>query len=277
MGRIIFSGDIHGNIDIGKLNGQNIKKHLKSIDDETPLNKDDIIIIVGDFGLVWYDETHNKFKEDLYWRKWLINKGCTIAFVDGNHENHNLLDNLPIEEKFGGKVGIVNVFNEEKIVFNGTKTKIRKEIGQIYHLKRGEIYTINDKKIFTFGSAESQDKAQRIPNVEWWSREESSLEEQAYALENLEKHNWEIDYVLSHTCPGDIGVKIAEKYWFGPYSSNPKYNKFIDKACDSTSKFFNMLIANGLKFKEWHFGHYHEDIVVDKKFFGHYKEICIKY
>lgn len=36
---------------------------------------------------------------------------------------------------------------------------------------RGMIYTIDDKKIFTFGGAEMEDKEHRIENISWWNEE----------------------------------------------------------------------------------------------------------
>lgn len=277
-GRLIFSGDTHGNIDLGKLNQSNIKKFLDSIN-EPNLNENDTIIVTGDFGLVWFNENHYKIKQDTYWQKWLIKKGCTIAFVDGNHENHEMLDNLPTEEKWGGLVGIVNVYNETKEIIDGKKVIVKTKIGEIYHLKRGEIYTINNKKILTIGGAQSQDKQHRKEFIDWWSREELSMSEQYHTMDNLDKHNWEVDYVITHTCPSEVGYKIAEKYWVGPYGDTSKYQRLLDKSIDTTSKFFDMLISNGLKFKEWHFGHWHEDCVIyphsDKKYFCHYKNLMI--
>jgi hypothetical protein len=69
----------------------------------------------------------------------------TTLVVDGNHDNHDRLNQLPVEEKFGGKVGVI--------------------ADSIYHLKRGEIYQIQDKKILSFGGAESIDKLSRIEGI----------------------------------------------------------------------------------------------------------------
>ncbi len=49
-----------------------------------------------------------------------------ILFIDGNHENFDMLYNLPIAE-FGG--GIVHKVDDG-----------------IYHLIRGEVYNIDEKK-----------------------------------------------------------------------------------------------------------------------------------
>lgn len=48
VSRIFVTGDLHGQIDIRKLNKRNFP-----IQEE--LTKEDYLIIVGDFGLVWHD------------------------------------------------------------------------------------------------------------------------------------------------------------------------------------------------------------------------------
>ena len=76
---IYACGDTHGSIHINKLN------ELK-FPQQKNLTKDDYVIICGDFGLVWYDNG-----EDYWWREWLSKKNFTTLFVDGNHENFELL------------------------------------------------------------------------------------------------------------------------------------------------------------------------------------------
>lgn len=69
---IFITGDIHGNIDISKLNSKNFPegKHL---------TRNDYVIVCGDFGLVW-----NESEEEFYWRNWLENKPWTTLWVCGN-------------------------------------------------------------------------------------------------------------------------------------------------------------------------------------------------
>lgn len=86
MNRIFVTGDLHGQIDIRKLNKRNFP-----IQDE--LTKEDYLIIVGDFGLVWHDT-----KEEQYWTKWLSTRNFTTLFIDGNHENFDRLDAYPVEK-----------------------------------------------------------------------------------------------------------------------------------------------------------------------------------
>jgi len=157
-------------------------------------------------------------------------------------------------EKWGGKVGVIHTKN-----------------GMLFHLKRGEIYTINNKKILIIGGAESQDKGNRKENIDWWKEEVLSKEEENYILTNLDKHQWKIDYILSHTCPNSIGHEMANFAWAGPYGDQGKYNRYLSKASDPVSRFLEF-IKNNLDFKEWHFGHWH----IDKKmnnFYCHYNHL----
>ena len=68
-------------------------------------------------------------------------------FVDGNHENYTRLYNdYPVEEWNGGKVH-----------------RIR---DSVIHLMRGEIYDIDNKKIFVFGGAFSHDIQEGILDLD---------------------------------------------------------------------------------------------------------------
>jgi calcineurin-like phosphoesterase family protein len=79
--KVYVTGDTHCPIDIKKLNSENFQEGKT-------LTKDDVVIILGDFGLLWKDIPD---KEEKYWTNWLNNKPWTTLFVDGNHENHNRL------------------------------------------------------------------------------------------------------------------------------------------------------------------------------------------
>ena len=111
---------------------------------QSEMTKDDYVIICGDFGGVWtFEEESSREKEAL---DWLNNKNFKTLFVDGNHENYTRLYNYPVEEWHCGKVH-----------------KIR---NSVLHLMRGEIFNINNKKIFTFGGAKSHDIQDGILNLD---------------------------------------------------------------------------------------------------------------
>lgn len=214
---IYLFGDTHGEIDVSKLNTTNFPEQKE-------MTKEDYIIILGDFGFIW-----KKDKEMEYWLKWFEDKNFTTLFVDGNHENFNLLYQYPVVEKFGGKVHKIN--------------------NSVFHLMRGEVFNIDGKKFFTFGGGESVDKAFRKPFVTWWAEEIPSRKEKDNGLKNLEKCNYEIDYVLTHTCPVSIQNLILTN------KSSTEVEEYLEYVK-------NLLLVNDAHF-EWFFGHYH----IDKSFY----------
>lgn len=92
---IYITGDIHG--DPTRLSKE-------AFPEQSKMTKEDYVIVCGDFGLVW-DQIESKTEE--YWLNWLQNKPFTTLFVDGNHENHDRLDAMPVSEWNGGNVHFV--------------------------------------------------------------------------------------------------------------------------------------------------------------------------
>lgn len=143
---IFVTGDTHGvKEDLIKLNTANFPK-------SKDLTKNDYVIICGDFGLVW-----DNSKEKRRWLEKLTEKNFTTLWVDGNHENFNLLEEYPVHEWNGGNVHFIS--------------------DSVIHLMRGQVYTIDNIKFFTFGGAESIDKCNRTENESWWKQEMPSKEE----------------------------------------------------------------------------------------------------
>ena len=69
--KIFAVGDTHGCLHLSKLNNKNFPQGQY-------LNKNDYVIICGDFGLIWNDNG-----EDYLWRNWLSQQPWTTLFVDG--------------------------------------------------------------------------------------------------------------------------------------------------------------------------------------------------
>lgn len=206
---VYITGDTHCPTDIHKLNTKNFPQQRK-------LTKNDYVIICGDAGFVW-----DNSKTDLYWRKWLDNKNFTTLFVDGNHENFDLLETFPIVDFLGGKA--------------------RKISQSIYHLMRGEIYTINGEKYFCFGGAESTDKDHRVEGKSWWEQELPDFYEIENGLNNLKSVNYKVDYIITHCAPFDFEFDIV-----GGLDGN-YLTLFFDRLWDLVD------------FKYWFCGHYHTE------------------
>ena len=211
---IFVTGDTHIPIDIRKLN-------TKNFPEQTSLTKSDYLIICGDFGGVWYHQESPYYNEQNYWLSWLNSKNFTTLFVDGNHENFDLLEKYPEVEKFGGKVHQIE--------------------SSIFHLERGQVFEIDGKKLFTMGGANSHDKEHRVQYVSWWPQEMPVYAEYEEALYNLNKNDWKVDYIFTHCAPTSIQQGISNHY-----------------EMDSLTTFLEQIAAQ-TSFRKWYFGHYHMD------------------
>lgn len=227
MSRIFITGDTHGTIEISRLSFDNFPEGRD-------LTKNDYVIICGDFGLIW---TEKPDTEEKWWLRWLNDKPWTTLFVDGNHENHMRLNSYEVSEWHGGKVHKIN--------------------DSIIHLMRGQIYDINGYKWFTYGGAESTDKAYRIPYKSWWPQETPSVEDYNEAIHNLHKIDFKVDYILTHAAPQNI----LEKIFYNPRTTtNGTPYQLYDfyRACN---------------FKHWYCGHYHINCDIEKFFHMLYTKI----
>ena len=220
---IYVTGDTHAHLDIGKLNYQRFPQQIT-------MTKSDYLIVCGDFGLVW----DNK-KSDLYWRQWLSDKPFTTLFVDGNHENFELLRQFPLVDKFGGKV--------------------REIAPDVFHLERGQVFTIDGKKFFVMGGASSHDKEYRKEHVSWWKEELPTNDEMERGIASLEEHNWKVDYVLTHCAPRSVQTMIASWY------ENDSLTSYLER------------VRMDLDFMTWFFGHYHIDKQINEQFIAIYNNI----
>lgn len=222
---VYVTGDVHCPIDISKLN-------TKRWPQQRGLTKEDILIQLGDFGIIWAVDPRG-IKKEQHWIKWFDNKPYTTLFVPGNHENWTRLREFPVVEMFGGKV--------------------RKISDSIYMMERGEIYDIQGKRFFAFGGATSVDKNSRIVDVSWWQAEVATWEEESTAVDNLNRVGNKVDFIVTHTAPSTIVQMIARV-----------------KADCPVARFFEF-VANSVEYSEWHFGHMHEDTVIGK-FYCHYNK-----
>jgi hypothetical protein len=228
--RTFVCGDVHGKIDIKKLS-------TEFWPEQRELTKEDVLIQLGDFGWIWHPLAQNN-PEQNYWLNWLGTRKYTLLVVLGNHENYDEIEQLPECQKFNGTVQYLEVSG-------------RHGDGIIYFAKRGEVYEINNKKFWAFGGALSIDKDNRTPGVSWWEGELPTWWDYEYGMKQLDKINWNVDYVVSHTCPVNIVNEIIHKT---PYTEG----KFKDPVAVYFFEIYKKLL-----FKEWHFGHFHEDIRLD--------------
>ena len=219
---IYVTGDLHG--EIGRFKHRKIKR----------LKKGDTLIICGDFGFV-YDEDKKEEKA----LKWLSKRKYNILFVDGAHDRVELL------EKY------------EPCDFGGATA--RRINDKVYMLLRGNVYTIEDKKIFAFGSglSESYNIVSDIMSSDAGSL--PTKEETENGIKNLASVDNTVDYIVSYDAP------ISAKTYIGETTNNNGLNGYLEGIYK---------LAN---FKCWYFGRYHKDKAVTRLFKAMYEDVVPMY
>lgn len=219
MKLVFVTGDTHG--DIQRFKDPAIKS----------LRRGDTLIICGDFGFLWDGsrKEHSNLKK-------LSHLKVTIAFIDGCHENFDMLESYPVSEWNGGKVHMI--------------------YPNIIHLMRGQVFTIEGLKIFTLGGGHSQDIEIRRSAKTWFSREEPSQEEISEAADNLVAHKNKVDYIITHEPPSSLknclDVDMLQRL--------------------EVDIFFEQVIKN-TSFKMWYFGKCHFNKLVPYKFYAVFDDV----
>ena len=229
--RLIITGDTHGN----PLNRfRSVLDRVKASEEtEYAFTKNDLMAVVGDFGVIWGPGTPKQIRMENRILDELEAMPFTTVFIDGNHENFDRLLAFPEEERFGGKVGVLRP--------------------SVLHLKqRGHVYDFGGMKTWCFGGGISIDKILRREGTSWWAAEEPSKEEYEYGISQLEANGWKVDMVLTHAAPtralNALNLKPLLTKDLG-YEAN---------LYDPLSPYFEQ-VTERLDFDRWSFGHYHKD------------------
>lgn len=218
---------------------------------QTEMTKNDYVIILGDFGLIW--DYRGESETERLCKDFFNNRNFTTLFIDGNHENYERLAEYPVEEWKGGRIQIITP--------------------SIYHLMRGQVYEIDGLRIFTFGGAKSHDISGglfkrndpeledkinnamdaglpfRIDGMSWWKEELPTEEEMKEGIKNLKKHDFKVDYILTHCTATSIQKKMNAEPLYMP---------------DVLTDYFDNLREKST-FKKWYFGHYHYNAKITDK------------
>lgn len=211
-GKVYITGDKHGSL-----------RPFFGLAERKAVNEEDVIIITGDAGYVWDEEYMLKINT--------LEQLCpaTIAFIDGNHENHPLLDGMEVSSWNGGRVHRIG--------------------NRVLHLMRGEIYTIFGEKYFTFGGARTVSRyVEGVEGIDWFLREEPDAGELRSAERVLLDNIDDIDYVITHEAPLLARDHISRiKRVDDDYILPSVLDEWYIKA------------AGYGRLKKWYFGHMHAD------------------
>ena len=221
-----ITGDIHGSLGIGRLAPDRWPEGQR-------LHRCDYLVICGDFGLVWSDPPSY---ESRYFLSWLDAQPYTTLFIDGNHENHSLLDAMHVSRWHGGKVHRLPGYEH------------------IIHLMRGQVFDMGALgRWFTFGGARTRDVEWRREGDGWWARELPSEAECAEARANLEAVGWRVDYVFTHECPRARRRYAMPGWYCSKYDPPDICSTFLQEVDERIDR---------ARLVRWYSGHYHDDLLL---------------
>lgn len=167
MSNLYFCGDTHHSLDIDKLKPENFQV-------QESMTKDDVLVVLGDWGGIWYGDKRDKKILD-----WWESRPWTTFVLAGNHDNYAEIEKLPLVEKFGAPA--------------------RKVSSSVFVAETGNIYNILGYKCLCVNGADSIDRIWRTEGIDWWSQEAITQDDVNKALISLAKVNDRVDLVLSHT------------------------------------------------------------------------------
>lgn len=228
-----LTGDTHGQI--GRF--KQIKKFCKK---NNTSKETDVVIILGDAGLNYYENTL-----DVVLKEYLNNIPVTFICIQGNHEQRP--ENIATYKEINLNSSIKGSFYYEPLYDN------------IYFAKNSYPFFINGLSFFVLGGAYSVDKEYRLNltklgynNYKWFQDEQLNETEKAIALDNMKENNYYFDYILTHTCP----YKYRPTEMFLP--------NINQKEVDNSMELFLDKIDDKIHYKHWYCGHWHTDKDVHK-------------
>lgn len=226
---IIVTGDLHRDYDIKKLD------EIASIS-----NPPSIVLIAGDFGGIWNQcskEDDGKIKlhkKDVDFIKSLSKYPFKIISCLGNHENYDVINQLPRVDAYGGQ--IIKLSDNVEL------------------LDRGYVYELEGYKFLSVGGAMSMDRRYRIEHKSYWSDETITEADIIKAISSLKAVSSKVDFVLTHTCPSSV----LEKELASSINKDHDYECKLKFALenDPSVKLLESL-KQKINFTEWYFGHFH--------------------
>lgn len=177
----------------------------------------DTLIVLGDFGFLWSEDKNTE--KNL---KKIRKLPFRVLFIDGYNENFEVLAKYPSVE------------------FKGAKAR---EIipTKLYYIERGEIIDIDDYRILFFGGRDD-------PTDDFFSDYIPSQKDFDNCMNNLEKADFKVDYVLTHSPSGN-----TERFLNLDHTRMGNTFDFLDNIQAKTT------------YGKWYFGYYHRDKYISSK------------
>lgn len=217
---IFLTGDKHANFD--------------SVEDfcfKNKTSRGDLLIILGDAGINFY--LNNKDRE---LKAELSLLPITLFCIHGNHEER--------PQKIDGY---------KNNLFCGGIVYYEEDFPNILFAEDGEIFDFNGLSTLVCGGAYSTDKELRLERGwPWFKSEQPDDAIKDHVEEALEKCNYKVDVVLTHTCP----MRLRPTAFFSP--------GIKDNEVDNSTEKWLGRIEEAIDYKYWFAGHFHCDVKIDK-------------
>jgi len=198
---------------------------------EYETTSEDIIVILGDAGINYYlDSSDELLKEEL------LGLNATLFLIHGNHEERPY-----------------NIGNYEEMSWHGGIVYYEEEYPNLLFAKDGEIFDFNGKKVMVIGGAYSVDKNYRLSRkMPWFESERPDYFVKSYVESQLDRIDWKVNYVFSHTVPFS-------------YMPREAFLPNIDSnSVDNSTEEWLETIEKKLNYERWFAGHYHIDWSMDR-------------
>ena len=191
---------------------------------------EDVMIILGDAGINYYGGCRDR---DL--KRRLAALPLTLFSIHGNHEQRP------------GKIASYHT-----ALWNGGEVYVEDEFPNLLFAADGSYFSLDGVQTFVMGGAYSVDKDIRLArNWGWWPDDEA----RQWAEQQLEKHGWHTDIVLTHTTP----LRYEPVEVFMSCVDQSRVDKSTEEWLDT--------IEQRLAYKRWYCGHYHTEKTIDRMTF----------
>lgn len=195
---------------------------------------EDVMIILGDAGINYYGGWRD---QDL--KRRLTALPLTLFSIHGNHEQRP------------GKIASYHT-----ALWNGGEVYVEDEFPNLLFAADGSYFSLDGVQTFVMGGAYSVDKDIRLArNWGWWPDEQPDDEARQWAEQQLEKHGWHTDIVLTHTTP----LRYEPVEVFMSCVDQSRVDKSTEEWLDT--------IEQRLAYKRWYCGHYHTEKTIDRMTF----------
>ena len=202
--KILYVGDLHGD-----------PAAFGRVDQAASNMNADAIIQVGDNAIYW---PGSNTVERFFQKRERQNKLITPWYlIDGNHEDHNRLDQIWKEQ---GSPDVVQLYKN------------------VYHVRRGAFVEIAGVSHVFCGGARSTDQHHRIENVSWWRQEAPNGQDLRKFFDAIQDHKPAV--IVTHDAPTCVPL-----YRDGRHGD------------PTASGFMKIVEMSDHRPQRWYFGHHH--------------------